>query len=263
MRNSKTLAIIRAGQPARVAQLGHFIPPFVAHAANVGYDAIWFDLEHRPMNPREVQAIMPIFHLYDIDCIVRTPTREKSQLYRLLEDGATGLIMPLVEDAETAQQIVEAVKFPPLGDRGLEGKGLDGSYGIDTATPEKRADYIEVMNRETCIIIQLESPGAVRNAEAIAAVDGVDLIFAGPTDFTLREQYLPDDQRMTWDEALERVASAAKNTGKAWGAMPRSTDHVQNLFNLGAQFIPYTSDINILMNGLKQAAAALDEIYGA
>jgi 2-keto-3-deoxy-L-rhamnonate aldolase RhmA len=262
MRNSNTLAKIRAGQPARVAQLGHFIPGFVAHAANVGYDAIWLDLEHRPMNPREIQAIMPIFHLYYIDCHIRTPTREKSQLYRLLEDGATGLIMPLVEDAETARQIVQAVKVPPLGDRGLEGKGLDGSYGIDTATPETRANYIETMNRETSVIIQLESPGAVRNAEAIAAVEGVDLIFAGPTDFTLREQYLPDDQRMTWEEALEHMVSAAKNTGKAWGAMPRNADHVRNLHRLGAQYIPFSSDINYLINGLKQSAADLDEIYG-
>jgi 2-keto-3-deoxy-L-rhamnonate aldolase RhmA len=261
MRNSKTLAKIRAGQPAKVAQMGHFIPGFVAHAANFGYDAIWLDLEHRPMNPREIQALMPIFHLYDIDCHIRTPTREKSQLYRLLEDGATGLIMPLVEDAETARQIVQAVKFPPLGDRGLEGKGLDGSYGIDT-TPEKRDAYIQTMNRETTVIIQLESPGAVRNAEAIAAVEGVDMLFAGPTDFTLREQYLPDDQRMTWDEALKIVAAAAKNTGKAWGAMPRNADHVRNLHSLGAQYIPFSSDINYIINGLKQSAADLDEIYG-
>jgi 2-keto-3-deoxy-L-rhamnonate aldolase RhmA len=262
MRNSKTLAKIRAGQPAKVAQMGHFIPGFVAHAANFGYDAIWLDLEHRPMNPREIQALMPIFHLYDIDCHIRTPTREKSQLYRLLEDGATGLIMPLVEDAQTARQIVQAVKFPPLGDRGVEGKSLDAGYGLDTVTAEDRNVYVEAMNKETALIVQLESPGAVRNAEEIAAVEGVDLIFIGPTDFTIRERHLPDDQRMTWEEALDRVAAAAKNAGKAWGAMPRNADHVRNLHSLGAQFIPYGIDLVLLINGLKQSAVDLDDIYG-
>ena len=162
MRKSKALAKIRAGKPVKLAMMGHSIPGFVAHAAGAGYDAIWLDLEHRPMDPREIQALMTVFHLYDIDCFIRTPTREKSQLYRLLEDGATGLIIPLVEDAETAQHIVNSVKFPPLGDRGLEGKGLDGSYGLDTGSVEDKYAFIDAMNNETVIIIQLESPGAVR-----------------------------------------------------------------------------------------------------
>jgi 2-keto-3-deoxy-L-rhamnonate aldolase RhmA len=68
---------------------------------------------------------------------------------------------------------------------------------------------------------------------------------------------------MTWEEALEHMVSAAKNTGKAWGAMPRNADHVRNLHRLGAQYIPFSSDINYLINGLKQSAADLDEIYGA
>ncbi len=100
MRNSKILAKIRAGKPARLAMMGHFIPIFVAHAANLGYDGIWLDLEHRAMDSREVQAMLAFFHLYDIDCMVRVPTREKGQLYRYLEDGATGLMIPHVSDVE-------------------------------------------------------------------------------------------------------------------------------------------------------------------
>jgi len=262
MRKSKTLAKIRAGQPVKLAMMGHFIPLFVAHAAAAGYDAIWLDLEHRAMDTREIQALLPIFHLYDIDCLIRTPTREKTQLYRYLEDGATGVIIPLVETPEEARDIVGKVKFPPLGDRGLEGRGLDGNYGIAVTDPDSKANFIDDANRETVVIIQLESPGSVRRAEEIAAVEGVDIIFAGPTDFDIRDRNLPAAERMTWEEALQRLADAAQKTGKAWGVMPRTIDHVKNVSALGAQFMPYGIDSSLLIAGIQKSAAELDAVFG-
>jgi len=260
MRKSKLMAKIRAGKPAKLAYLGHFIPPFIAHAANAGYDAIWFDMEHRAMEPREVQAMMGFFHLYDIDCILRTPTREKTLLYRFLEDGATGLIIPLVDTVAEAQDLVNSVKFPPIGDRGLEGKGLDASFGLDTATPEGKAAFVTNANQETPLIIQLESPEAVRQADAIAALDGVDIIFIGPTDFELRGKASGDS--MTWDEALTIMDSAAKKHGKAWGVMPRNVAQVKDYTERGAQFIPWGHDIKFVIDGLKRTGAELDDIYG-
>ena len=94
MRNSKILAKIRAGRPARIAYLGHFLPRYVAHAAHQGYDGLWIDLEHNAMDTREVQMLLAFTHLYDIDGMVRVPTREKTRLYRYLEDGAAGLMVP-------------------------------------------------------------------------------------------------------------------------------------------------------------------------
>ena len=79
----------------------------------------------------------------------------------------------------------------------------------------------------------------------------------------IRARSLSGDENMTWEEALERMAAAAKNQGKAWGAMPRNADHVRNLHQLGAQFIPYGIDLALLITGLKQSAADLDDIYGA
>lgn len=263
MRYSKTLAKIRAGRPVKLAMLGHFIPGFIAQAAHNGYDAIWLDLEHRPMDTREIQALMGFFHHFDVDCIIRTPTREKTLLYRYLEDGAAGILVPLIETGADARDVVNKVKFPPLGDRGLEGKGLDGNYGIDTATPDDRATYVAHANRETTLIVQLESPNAVLHADEIAAVEGVDILFLGPSDFDIRARQQPEDQRMSWEEALERTAAAAQKHGKAWGAMPRGLDHVKDLYQRGATFIPYGIDLNLLIAGLKQSGTQLDEVYGA
>ena len=93
MRKSKVLSKIRAGETARICGLGSYIPSFVRHAAHYGFDCIWFDLEHRAMTDREVQSLMAFFHLFDIDCMLRSPTLERVRLYRYLEDGATGLML--------------------------------------------------------------------------------------------------------------------------------------------------------------------------
>src|SRR3990172_4415964 len=113
MRKSKVLAKIRAGKVARICATGHFIPFFPRHAAHFGYDGVWVDAEHRAFDPREVQAFLAYHQLADIDCIWRAATLEKTGLYRLLEDGASGVMIPHVSTPEKAKALVEAVKFPP------------------------------------------------------------------------------------------------------------------------------------------------------
>ncbi|NJL93497.1 MAG: hypothetical protein HC915_07075 [Anaerolineae bacterium] len=119
MRRSKILAKMRAGQPVKLGMLGFFVPPYVAIAAELGYDGLWLEMEHRAFEAREVQALLVLCHHYDLDCIVRPSTRERAMLYRLLEDGATGLMMPHIPDAETARQLVQAVKISAVGRSGL------------------------------------------------------------------------------------------------------------------------------------------------
>ena len=180
MRNSKVLQKIRTGRGVRICGLGHYLPFFVRYAAHNSYDAIWLDLEHRAMDQREIQGLLAMCHAHDIDCMVRAPTLERTRLYRYLEDGATGLMMPLVSDAGLAREIVEAVKYPPLGNRGLDGAGLDGDFGLDVW--HEGSTYVNDANRETFIVLQIETPEALANVDEIAAVDGVDGLFVGPAD---------------------------------------------------------------------------------
>lgn len=85
------------------------------------------------------------FHLADIDCLLRAPTLEKTRLYRYLEDGATGLMIPHVSTAEKAKSLVESVEFPPIGDRGIDGAGLDSDFYLqgdgDAAKPAVRTGF--------------------------------------------------------------------------------------------------------------------------
>ena len=184
------------------------------HAAHLGFDCIWLDLEHRAMEQRELQSLLVLSHLVDIDVMVRVPLVDGAQLYRVLEDGATGMMFPLVNTPERAHQIVQAVKFPPTGSRGMDGAGLDGDYYLDAGET-----YAEDVNRETFVVVQIETPQAVENADAIAAVEGVDGLFIGPADLTLRIRHHEGD--LDIDAATDRVAAAAERHGKAWGTAGR------------------------------------------
>ena len=128
MRTSKTLNKWGNGLPAKICCLQHFIPSYIAHAAHYDFECVWLDLEHRAFNDREVQFLLYQSHLHNIDMMVRPSTLEKSKLYRYLEDGASGLLIPHVSSSEKAQSLVNSIKFPPLGDRGLDGAGLDTNF---------------------------------------------------------------------------------------------------------------------------------------
>lgn len=254
MRNSKTLAKLRDGLPARVCALGHYIPAFVKHAAHFNYDCIWLDLEHRLISEREVQSLLAQFHLADIDCMVRVPTLGKTELYRYLEEGATGIMVPHVSTAEKARMLVDAVKFPPLGDRGLDGAGMDSDFQTVDAD-----EYIEHSNRETFLVVQIETPEAVANVDEIASVDGVDLLFVGPGDLGLR---LKHTDVGTLDDALKKVAEACERHGKSWACPAGSLERVKELHDLGARFIPFGGDFGAIKNMLQGCSEELDGLYG-
>lgn len=257
VRNSKTLAKLRSGQPVRMCGLsGHFLPAYVRHAAHQGYDCIWLDLEHRAMDQRELQALLAFFHLADIDCMVRAPTLEKTKLYRLLEDGAAGIMIPHVSTAEKARMLVQALKFPPLGDRGYDGAGLDTDFILQGS-----GDYTDRANAETFLVVQIETIDAVRNVDEIAAVPGVDILFVGPADLNLRLKHQPDSG-LTYDECLNRVAAAAKKHGKNWGLPVGSPEQVQQMREKGARFINFGGDFGAVLEMLEGNARKLDGIYG-
>lgn len=255
MRASKTLKKLRAGRTVRICGLGHFIPAFLRHAAHLGFDCIWLDLEHRAMEQRELQSLLMLSHLVDIDMMVRVPLVDGAQIYRVLEDGATGMMFPLVDTPERARQIVNAVKFPPVGSRGLDGAGLDGDYYLDAGE-----DYAEAVNRETFVVVQIETPQAVENADAIAAVDGIDGLFIGPADLTLRLRHHGDELDM--NTATDRVAAAAERHGKAWGR-PGDVQLTADIHAKGAQLLVQGSEFMGMINDLQRGRNTFDELLAA
>ncbi|MCP3693415.1 MAG: 4-hydroxy-2-oxovalerate aldolase, partial [Planctomycetaceae bacterium] len=172
-----------------------------------------------------------------------------------LEDGATGLMIPHVSTAEKAQQLVNAVKFPPVGDRGLDGAGLDSDFLLSSVP-----DHVDHTLAESFLVVQIETPEAVANIEQIAAVDGVDGLFVGPGDLGLRINRLGAD--FTLEEAIERVAKVAADAGKAWGLPAGSVEQLEMRRAQGAQLLPYGGDFGACMEMLRKHGEELATTYG-
>lgn len=256
MRRSKTLEKLRENQLVRICGLGHYIPLFVGQAAHCGYDSIWLDLEHRAMDDREVQALLTFCHQFDIDCMLRPPTLEKSRLYRYLEDGAAGLMIPHVSTVEKAEQLVQATKFPPLGDRGMDAAGMDTEFSL----PDQLT-YAEEANRETFLVVQIETVQAIENVEKIAAVEGVDGLFLGPADLAFRLTHAAGNS-MTVDQARERLAAACAKHGKAWGQPAATLEAMQQFYDMGARLLAHGGDSMGFIKFLKECSLNCDAVDG-
>ena len=251
MRRSKTLEKLRSGRCARVCGMGHYLPFYIRYAAHFRFDAIWLDLEHRAMSQREVQSILAMCQQHDIDCMVRTPTQGRTRLYRFLEDGATGFMIPFVSNADIARHIVEAVKFPPQGNRGLDGAGLDADFGIEAWKPD--STYLEDANQQTFVVGQIETAEALDELDDIAAVPGLDVLFVGPADLGLRLGEGGD-----LDAAIQAVADAASRHGKAWGIAGGTPEQLSRYRQMGAQMLVAAGDF-ALVKVLEEGSKVLDE----
>ena len=191
--------------------------------------------------------------------MVRRPTQERTRLYRYFEGSATGLMMPLISDAEDAQYIVHAVKFPPVGNRGLDGAGLDDDFGLGVWSPD--STYTDDANRETFIAIQIETPEALENVEKIAAVQGVDALFVGPGDLGLRLSQRESGTQMSLDGTITRVSDAAKKHDIAWGIPAGTPELIEQYRKMGAQLLAYGGDFALTVV-LERSSQDFDKALG-
>lgn len=252
MRPSLIRHRLRQKQAARLVCMYYPNAMMPAHAAKHGFDAIWLDAEHNTWERRELQRLLSLHHLANIDCIVRTGNRQPTNLYHLLEDGATGLMIPLVNTAAEARALAQAVKFPPLGQRGLDGAGIDNHFYL-----EGTEKYPATANEETLLILQIETPEALENIEQIAGTPGVDGLFIGPGDLALRLGCPLDWQQPQLIAAQARIAAAARQHGIAWGRPARNADDIQELSRQGAQLINLGSDFGAVAAMLQAGGKTL------
>jgi 2-keto-3-deoxy-L-rhamnonate aldolase RhmA len=257
MRPSKILARLRSNQSVQLAQMGYFLPPFIAYAAHEGYDALWLDLEHHTMDSREIQSVLAFAHHYDLDCLIRPPTQEKGQLYRYLEEGAAGLMIPHISSPEQARAVVNKVRFPPLGDRGIEGFGFEADFGLH------RADLAEASNRETVLLVQIETPEAVQQVEAIAAVPGIDGLYIGPGDLGLRMAYEAPDTQRSLNDVMRLVSAACVQAGKAWGCYALTESALSEQIALGGRLLVWGADFLSLQQGLQHSKQTLERLLSS
>jgi len=207
-------AKLEAGQPAIGVSLTFPSPHLVEILGHCGFDWVLLDCEHGPMTADTVETMVMASELAGIIPIVRPPSSWSDELPRLLDRGAMGVQMPHVRTADDAKRAVEAVKYPPLGQRGM------GASALRSATFEmkvSRNDYVDWVNEESLVCVQIEDVGGVRNLDSILTVEEVDVFFVGPTDLSgsmghLREPGHPD-VRQAVQESLATIIAAGRIAG--------------------------------------------------
>jgi 4-hydroxy-2-oxoheptanedioate aldolase len=207
------------------------------HAANARFDGIWVEQEHNTWDMRELQRIIALHHLADIDCVVRPAFLGKTQLYGLLDMGATGVMIPFVTNQESARYVVDALKFPPIGQRGFDGAGLDNDFFLQGTKV-----YPENANRQSVVVVQIETPEALENVGEIAAVKGIDVLFIGPGDLALRLGCPRNWEEPKMQDAQKRVADAAAENGIFWGRPSGTSEDMAWMIEEGARFLATGSD---------------------
>ncbi len=237
LRNNRVLEKLRSGEVVRCVKLNLADPRVVEIAAISGLDCVWLDSEHVANSIRDLERGVWAAHARGIEAIVRVPRGSYSDLVRPLEMDAAGIMVPHVMSAQDAAGIVRMTRFYPLGQRPLDGGNADGAYAtVDLA------EYIEHSNTQKLVIAQIEDPPAVDEVDRIAQVEGIDMLFFGPGDYS-QALGIPgqmNDPRI--DEARRRVARAAVQHGKFAG-VPGSPATMHELIDEGYRFISLGADV--------------------
>ena len=208
-RPSRVLAKLRQGGIPTITKINLSDPRVIEIAGLCGTDAVWLCNEHVPNDWIGLENQIRAARVHNVDALVRVSRGSYSDYLRPLEADATGIIVPHVESANEARQIVDWVRCYPIGKRALDGGNIDGLFCM---LPIE--DYIRQINTERIIVLQIESPEALENVDAIAAVPGYDMILFGPGDFSHRigKAGKLDDPVVV--DARKRVAAAARKHGK-------------------------------------------------
>ena len=170
MRKSRLKAKLARNEPVLVTTLHYNEPSIYEMASLMGFDVLWLDLEHHHHSVETANTLLRAARVGTSDVMVRPAKGEFMRLGRILEAGAQGIMYPRCDDAQEAAEVVKWAKFAPLGARGIDSGNPDNPY---CALP--LVEYLQAANEQTFLVIQIESPEAVQNAAANAAVEGVDV----------------------------------------------------------------------------------------
>jgi 4-hydroxy-2-oxoheptanedioate aldolase len=250
MRSSLILAKLRRNEPALITTLHYIDPTLYEMTSLMGFDGIWMDLEHHHYSVETAANLMRAARVGTSDIVARPAKGEFMRMARLLEAGAQGIMYPRCETAAEAAEVVRWAKFAPLGERGVDSANADAPY---CSAPINQ--YLKKANDETLVIVQIESPKALEQLEAIARVPGVDVLMFGPGDFSVLAGVPYQFDHALLRDARERIAKAAKNAGIHWGTVSPTPEHTAKLMEVGARFICHGADIVMVKLGLEQIQA--------
>ena len=245
MKSNSLRTRLLGGQPVVGTMIQEVTSPFIVHAfVNAGFDFVYVDMEHGRFSLETAAGLIQTIRLTDIVPLVRVPDNQYHLIARVLDAGARGVMIPRVETREQAEKAVQAVRYPPLGQRGLAVARGHNDY--------KRQDSIvfsQEANRENLVIVQIESKQAVECVDEIVSVPGVDIALIGPGDLS---QSLGITLKMDHPDmvaAIEKVIAACKRHDVIVGLHVGDLKALKYWSQNGILLLSGSSDLDILLDG--------------
>ncbi len=234
------------------AQFGIFVSIGDAVCAEIAaasdLDCLIIDTEHAPNDMGSTLAQLQATSGYDTDIIVRATEGNKALIKRLLDIGVQNLLVPVVDTAEQAAEIVSYTRYPPSGVRGV----ASARAARWTRVPE----YFATADESICLICQIESTEALANLDAICATDGVDALFVGPSDMAAALGHLGNPGHPEVQEAVLGALARIAENGKPAGVYGATPDAAARYVEAGATLVIIGVDTIVLSNGINSLAAA-------
>lgn len=234
------------------AQVGLWLglaDPYCAElAANAGFDWLLIDGEHAPNDLRsllgQLQAVAP----YPAQPIIRPPIGDPVLIKQLLDIGVQTLLVPMVDSAAQAAELVRAMRYPPSGIRGV------GSALARASRWNSVPGYLDKADEQMCLLVQIENLDGLANLDAIAAVDGVDGVFIGPADLSAAMGHRGNPGHPEVQAAIEDAIARIRHAGKAVGILSADEVLARRYLELGCSFVAVGVDTSLLMKALQGLA---------
>lgn len=221
-------------------------------AGAIGFDWLMIDGEHAPNDLRSIMEQLQVLKNAPSPVAVRPPVGEVYLIKQLLDMGAQSLLIPMVESGAQADMLVKAVRYPP---RGIRGVGAGSARASNFGTYD---DYTATADDQICLMLQIESRAGLAALDDIAATEGVDCLFIGPSDLSADMGYLGNPFAPEVQAAIEDAIKRIRAHGKAAGVYMADQTYARRYQELGANMIAIGSDVAVLVSQLK----ALKQAFG-
>ncbi|MBV9259592.1 MAG: hypothetical protein JO215_16395 [Ktedonobacteraceae bacterium] len=247
MRKNFVKEKLKRGEPTLGAWLNLPGIPSARAMARLGFDWLLIDMEHSAYDPVIMAEMVAIIADAGTSApLVRVPSHNVEWFKWVLDAGAWGVLVPMINTRQDAERVVSWSKYPPMGTRSIG--GAFAPYGFGTTD---RASYTNAANDELLVIVQIESREGLNNVEEIASVPGIDVAFVGPNDLHAQLGFPPsyDGTEPEFVAALERIQAAAKKNHIATGIMTGSGASAAQRVRQGFQMVTVTTDLNSMIAG--------------
>ncbi|MGD7789321.1 HpcH/HpaI aldolase family protein [Propionibacteriaceae bacterium Y1700] len=218
-------------------------PVITEICAGAGLDWLLIDMEHSPNDLASVQAQLQVAAGYPVTTVVRVPSGDPVIIKRVLDLGAQNLLVPMVSSAADAEAAVAAVRYPPKGQRGV------GSALARSARWGRVDDYLTDADDHVSLLVQVETVAGVDHAGEIAAVDGVNGVFVGPSDLAASMGLLGQQTHPDVTAAVLRTFEAVRAAGTFVGVNAFDPDAAQAYVDAGANFLAVSADVTLVARG--------------